>query len=310
MDSIKEYWWRVGLELRLRQHSGDAFQDLFGRIMQARHGDDYVRVRPFGQRGDKGCDGYLASCGRVYQCYGAVNGEGGKVAYLVGKMEEDFAKAHDALIDIMKEWRMVHNLVDGLPVEAVQALNAIQASHPSIPCGFVGLESIGTILFDLDEPNIEALIGPAATFADEQNFQAAELKGLVSAILQAVDDAPVPSLAEIKEVSAAKLAHNALPQHWAQFISAGWQNAHHVSAYFARHPDPLTGERVAQRFRERYAYLRAQGLKAPPIMAALYEMIVGKGIVPVERMIAAQALLAHLFESCDILEDASVAQAV
>ena len=308
MDSIKEYWWRVGLELQLRQHSGDAFQDLFGRIMQARYGDDYVRVRPFGQRGDKGCDGYLASCGRVYQCYGAVNGEGGKVAYLIGKMGEDFAKARDTLMDIMREWRMVHNLVGGLPVEAIQALSAIQAGRPSIPCAFVGLESIASILFELDEPEIEALIGPAATFADEQNFQAAELKSLVLAILQAVDDAPLPTLAEIKEVSAAKLDHNALPPHWAQFIASGWQTAHHVGAYFARHPDPLTGERVAQQFRERYAYLRAQGLQVQVIMVNLYEMIVGKGIVPVERMIAAQALLAHLFESCDILEVAPVAQ--
>jgi hypothetical protein len=100
MDSVKAYWWRVGLELKLRQSSGDAFQDFFGRVMQARHGDDYIRVRPFGRRGDKGCDGYLASSGRVYQCYGAVNGDEGKVDYLVSKMESDFAKA----LEHRKRW--------------------------------------------------------------------------------------------------------------------------------------------------------------------------------------------------------------
>jgi hypothetical protein len=126
MDSIKEYWWRIGLELKVRQLSGDAFQDFFGRIMQARYGDDYVRVRPYGQRGDKGCDGYLASSGRVYQCYGAVNGDGSKVDYLVDKMGVDFAKARDALKAIMKEWHMVHNLVDGLPIDAVETLRAIE----------------------------------------------------------------------------------------------------------------------------------------------------------------------------------------
>ena len=39
MDPKKAYWWAIGLELRMRQLSGDAFQDFFGRIMEARYGD-------------------------------------------------------------------------------------------------------------------------------------------------------------------------------------------------------------------------------------------------------------------------------
>ncbi len=77
------------------------------------HSDDFVRVRPFGQKGDKGCDGYLQSSGQLFACYGAVNGDKGKVDYLVSKMDEDFAKAKKNLSEIMKEWHMVHNLVDG-----------------------------------------------------------------------------------------------------------------------------------------------------------------------------------------------------
>jgi hypothetical protein len=309
MDPDKEYWLRVGLELRLRQSSGDAFQDFFGRLMEARYGQDYVRVRPFGRLGDKGCDGYLRSCGRVYQCYGAVNGEGGKVAYLLAKIKEDFAKARDALRAIMKEWCMVHNLVDGLPIEAVRLLEEIQTSN-SIPCGLVGLENMTVILFELDDNKIGALIGPMATLGEERNLQPNELRDLVRAILQAVDERPVPPMAEIKEVSVTKLAYNALPSHWAHFISAGWQNAHHVGEYFARHPDPLTGERVAQFFRDRYAYLRAQNLEPSVIIVTLFEMIVGKGRTSVPQIVAAQALIAHFFESCDILEDAPGVQSV
>lgn len=81
MNSNQAYWWRVGLELKLRQLSGTAFQDFFADLMLAAHGDSYVRVRPYGQLGDKGCDGYLASSGRVHACYGAINGDKGKVAY-------------------------------------------------------------------------------------------------------------------------------------------------------------------------------------------------------------------------------------
>lgn len=309
MDSVKAYWWRVGLELKLRQSSGDAFQDFFGRLMQARHGDDYVRVRPYGQRGDKGCDGYLASTGRVFQCYGAVNGDGSKVDYLINKMAEDFAKAKAHLSDVMKEWHLAHNLVDGLPIEAVQKLKSIETENPPVQCAFVAIEGMAATLLALDEAIIETFVGPAASSADEQNLQVSELRDLVASVLAAVGEA-APTLGEIKEVSATKLAHNALPQHWAQFIASGWQNAHHVSGYFDRHHDPLAGERIARQFRDRYAYLKSQSLGAAAIMAGLYEMIVGIGAVPVERTVAAQALLAHLFESCDILEDVPQAGAV
>lgn len=62
------------------------------------HGDDFVRVRPFGALGDKGCDGYLLSSGQLFACYGAVAGEPKQVSTLTKKMTDDFVKAHEKLI--------------------------------------------------------------------------------------------------------------------------------------------------------------------------------------------------------------------
>ena len=100
-----------------------------------------------------------------------------------------------------------------------------------------------------------------------------------------------------------KLEFNKLPNHWRYLISGGWQNAHIVAKYLDDHPDPLTGEKIAQVFRVRYEYLKAQGLASGAVMSGLYEMVTGIGIVPPERQVATQALLAFLFESCDIFED-------
>jgi hypothetical protein len=55
--------------------------------------------------------------------------------------------------------------------------------------------------------------------------------------------------------------------------------------------------------RVRYQYLRAQNLPPSAIMSSLYEMVTGVGSVTPARQVAAQALLAFLFESCDIFED-------
>jgi hypothetical protein len=121
MTSEQRYWWRIALELKLRKCSGDAFQNFFSDVMGKVHGSDFVRLRPFGRLGDKGCDGYLQSNGQVFQCYGALNGSFGRVTYLISKMGEDFSKALTAIPSIMKEWHMAHNLVDGLPIEAIDS---------------------------------------------------------------------------------------------------------------------------------------------------------------------------------------------
>jgi hypothetical protein len=266
------------------------------------HGDDFVRVRPFGSLGDKGCDGYLQSSGQVFQCYGALNGDGGKVAYLIGKMEEDFAKASKALPSILKEWHMVHNLVDGLPIEAVEKLEALRKANPAITFGFIGMDGFETRVFSLPEARIEDLVGPVATSTDAQDLQPAELRDLVAGVVAAADEV-VFDVTAIRPVPADKLDLNKLPSHWRSMIAGGWQNAHLVADYIAKHPDPMIGETIAQVFRVRYQYLKAQRLSAAAIMSALYEFVTGRMGGTPARQVAAQALLAHLFESCDIFED-------
>jgi hypothetical protein len=304
MTSEQRYWWRIALELKLRKCSGDEFQDFFSKVMEKAYGSDFIRVRAFGKLGDKGCDGYLQSTGKVFACYGAVNGDGGKVAYLVGKMGNDYAKAAKELPSVMKEWAMVHNLVDGLPSEAIVKLEQIQAIDPKCPCGFIGMEAFEKIVFSLPEGEIEALLGMVATAQDAQNFQTKELRDLISAVMSAADAAPI-DLTVIRPVPVDKLDYNQLPSHWRSMIAGGWQNAHFVQEYLERHPEPMTGERIALKFRERYQYLKSEGLEPGAMMSALYEGVTGIGAVTPGKQVAAQALLAHLFESCDIFETPS-----
>lgn len=300
-----EYWSKIALRLKLRQASGDSFQEFFSQIMQKKNGDDFVRVRPFGQKGDKGCDGYLISSGSLYQCYGALNGDKGKVDYLIGKMADDFATAKAKLSAIMKEWHMVHNLVDGLPVEAVEKLNELKTQNPKITFGFFGLESFEQLIGSLSPRSVEELLGPAATNQDSQELQLPALRDLVQEIVTATAKKNASDQEAIGPVPVDKLDANELPTHWRQLISGGWQNAHIVGDYFGRHPDPMTGETVAGMFKERYQYLKAQHLTPGTIMDGLYEFITGVGSVSPARQVAAQALLAYLFESCDIFENVS-----
>jgi len=299
-----EHLHKISLRLKLRQSSGDAFQEFFSVVMGKLHGEDFVRVRPFGRKGDKGCDGYLQSSGQLFACYGAVNGEKAKVDYLIGKMDEDFSKAKTHLPGIMKEWHMVHNLVDGLPVEALTKLEELKGANRNIKFGFVGLEGFETRIAMLDPAVIDELLGPRATNKDAQEMQLTELQALISGIIAGVDSAK-RFAGPIDPVPSDKLDANGLPHHWHQLIEQGWKNARFVADYFDRHHEPLTGERIALLFRERYMYLRAQSLSGESTMDSLYEFVTGPGSVAPARQVAGLALLAHLFESCDIFENLS-----
>lgn len=302
MTPEQRHWWRIALELKLRKCSGDGFQDFFSTVMVKAHGSDFVPLRAFGALGDKGCDGYLQSLGHVYQCYGALNGDSSKVSYLIGKMGEDFAKALAGVAHIMTGWHMVHNLVDGLPIEAVLKLNELKVANDKFGFGFIGIEGFEETIFALEIAKIEDLLGIVATSQDAQHLQASELRDLISHVAQAAEDVPV-DVTEVRPVPPDKLQFNKLPIHWRALIASGWQNTHLVEAYFETHHDPLIGKKIAHSLNARYQYLKSQSLSASMIMASLYEMVAGAGSITAARQVAAQALLAYLFESCEIFEE-------
>lgn len=299
------YWWKIALELKLRKCGGDAFQDFFSILMTKRYGSDFVRVRAYGVLGDKGCDGYLQSTGKVFQCYGALNGNSGKVKYLIEKMGTDYNTALTKILSIMREWHMVHNLVGGLPIEAVEELKKLKSINDSVQLGFMGLEAFEDILFALNDIDIEELLGAVAVSEDISNLQTSELRDLIRNVAVLADFTPV-ELKIIRPVPVQKLEFNELPGHWKSFIAGGWQNAHLVSTYIQNHHDPLVGEKIAQTFNGKYVYLKNQNILPGSIMSSLYEAIAGNGVVSIPRQVAAQSLLAYLFESCDIFEDQSL----
>lgn len=305
ISSEQRNWWRIALELRLRQSHGDAFQDFFSVVMGHLHGSDFVRVRAYGSLGDKGCDGYLQATGQLFQCYGALNGESKKVATLTKKIRDDFTTAKAKLGSIMKEWHMVLNLVDGVPVQAIETVEALKAANPGIKIGLISKEGLEERVFGLTAERIASLLGPTATPVEVKNLDVAVLRRLVDDL--ALSAAPPPDSVDLNLVPVGKLTHNGLPTHWQMFVRSGWANAPIVASYFARHPDPMKGDQVAALFTQKYQSLKGQNLMPGTIMTALLELVTGQGPVPPQNQVAAQALLTHFFESCDIFEREQVA---
>lgn len=296
--------WHLLLELKLRRMTGNAFQTFFADVMEARYGDDYVRVKPYGTLGDKGCDGYLSPSGAMFACYGAQNGAAGPVGKLIGKMEDDFAKAYGNFASIMNSWQFAHNIIEGLPVEAQLVKSKLEEAHPDIDFSFFGPPTFRQLFDELEKPTRDNFLGAAAQNRDYQLLQMAEVRTTVEAIMSAVQEPPV-STEDIVPVSPEKLEFNELSEASKYVLRSARVNEGYITSYFLDHHDPLRGEAVAKVFKDKYNDLKAHGLKPDQIFAELYEFVAGSGNVSVTRQVASHSLLSYLFDRCDIFENAA-----
>lgn len=307
MTTERLYGWQLALEVKLRRVSGVAFQDFFADVMTRAHGDDYVPTRPWGTTGDKGCDGYLASTGEVFACYGKVDDAAPTLSDVKTKMDADYKKACDHLSVAMKGWRFVHNMLDGTPTDVtVVKMAEMKAAHPHHTFGVMGRAGFEERILKMAEGDIIALIGPAASAEDTRNMRLELVAELIDATMAAVDKAPTFGGPDPSPVPAEKLDYNKLPNHWRHTIESQMANAKVVGEYLRLHPDPLRGPKAGELFRTRYASLRAQALPPGSIMGKLHQAVIGVGAYDNERVVAANALLTYLFDSCDIFEDKPV----
>lgn len=294
--------WHDTLELKLRKLQGEGFQGFFASLMEARHGDDYSRSGSGGRLGDKGCDGYLQSDRTVFACYGARNGESGSIRRLTNKMEEDFAKARELLNLPMENWCFTHNLIDGLPVDALEKLNELAAANPSVNVSHWGFPKIKEVASELPAGVRQRLIGPIAQNDDYLGLQAEEVKGAIDAIMSAIESTPMPS-ESTSPVAENKLEFNNLSGAYQRMVKSGRMNSPVVESYLLERPDPNDGDKIAKAFREKYDELKAQDISSNLIFHELYVFASGPGTTTVARQVAVGSILSYLFDRCDIFDN-------
>jgi adenylate kinase family enzyme len=126
-DPITDHHWRE-FEIRRLKGTGDSFQQLFEDIM-VRSRPGFTRVRPYGNIGDRKCDGLFRSDSIVFQVYSPDELEQAKVQK---KIDEDLAGAVEHWGDTLKEWVFVYNVKRGVPPDIPKTLQEKQKQYPDI----------------------------------------------------------------------------------------------------------------------------------------------------------------------------------
>ena len=295
MDELQRHFFQLKFRIAFLENQGQAFEDMFSRIMGHAFAGDFKAVRPYGSKGDLKCDGYRASDKTVYQCYAPKTT---KLDKLQAKIYEDFNGAVAHWGERMERWTFVHNDKDGLPADAVQQLIDLGKTNPSVSLGYMCYPEIFGITMKLAVPQLEDLFGLVPTQRTLAKLDFEALRPVVMQIQRMKPDENPPLAAP----KASKLKANDLSDDAAELLRQGRRRERLVEDFFKKFPDPDFGEEIAQGFRDRYQELKQQDCSADHIFMKLQQFAGGMNGTP-QHQAAVLAVMSYFFECCDIFED-------
>ncbi len=300
MDNFARAYYEQLFKVRFMEDRGTAFQDFFSDLMEKRYPGDFHRVTAWGSMGDLKNDGYLGSERRVFQCYAPHDGEAARTN---AKMESDFEGAVEHWRPQMDKWVFVNDSRLGVPAPVELKLLELSARHEGVEVEVWGFEELRQRAFELSDADLASLLGPVPSRLEVADPRYSELEPILAGI-----EAQIARPAErIEPVSVDKINANGLSEATRVLISAGMQGESRVGDYFRDHYDPQRGDEVAAAFAAEYRRLGTLNMAPDDVFTNLRVFAAGPTVLPPSREAAALALLAYLFQRCDIYENAPVA---
>lgn len=287
-------WYETKFSLEFRSLTGTEFQSLFTAVMQRRYPGDFQKVKPWGRQGDKKCDGYQPSLDRVFQVYAP---EQMVSTTAVSKINEDL---RGAIVEWkMAEWVFVHNQHRGLPPDVVKRLSFLNRCK-TLEVGHWGEIELLNEFLALQAGDQAAIVGAAPSPESMMRLELPDVIKVVASVAQ--QEAPVGE--PVLDVEAGKLEANALSSSVRDLLLLGSRKSKLIEKFFSQYHDPMLGDRIAAAFRVKYKELLEQGLMGDEIFYGLWRFAGVGRHESVSHENAVLALLAFLFEECEIFEPA------
>ncbi len=300
MDRIQQLNYEKDFRIAFLESKGDGFQRLFEKLMSKVHPNDFMACRPWGNIGDRKNDGYLPSERILYQSY-APNEL--TAAEAIRKINEDFDGAKEHWEEYFDEWTFVHNAPDGrLGPHVIEVLAKLGQDNPKIKIGHCGYEEMLAKFRQLSLEDLQSWFGPSLTMEANVNLGFCDL----AAVLTHISVTSVPATSEVKDVSRGKIEANLLSQAVADFLKIGMQKSPLVAQFFNNWKNPTYGEQIAEAFKSEYVRLRdsSRPLHPDEIFGRLEIWAGGTVNTTPAHKAAVLAVMAYLFDKCEIFEDA------
>lgn len=294
MDEIARSWYDLRFEIAFLKKKGNEFQNFFATIMEKVYPGDFIPVRPWGNTGDRKNDGYLKSQRTLFQVYAPNDMDQNQA---IKKINEDFLGALSHWPDHFDKWGFVHNATE-LPPHVLERFLELEQAHPPIQIENWGFARLHQEMRKLNHDDLILLFGhaPSSSSMREVGFQ--DLKIVLDFISQ---KQPV-SDPDLRPPPVDKIERNLLSDSVDTLLKAGMRRSDHVKRFLELYHDPLYGDRIVEAFKQQYALLKEKGLLPDEIFMELMRFAGGAQRGTPKHESSVLAILAYLFEACDIFE--------
>lgn len=158
MTTLDKKFLHIQFWNKVYEKNASEFQRFFEDVMQSAF-PDFQKIRPYGNKGDKGNDGYRPSKGIYFQVYAPIN-PNEKEAQAAKKLKDDFdtLKANwDKIASIKKYYFVFNDKGAGVSIEIERALSELKTKDKKIKFAKFTPKDLEEIFFGLKEDQILAL---------------------------------------------------------------------------------------------------------------------------------------------------------
>ncbi|MFW6046602.1 MAG: ABC-three component system protein [Candidatus Woesearchaeota archaeon] len=297
---------RIKFKNKVLSSSGQAFEDLFVRIMQMSD-ENFRPVATHGKEGDKKNDGFNKEMGRYYQVY-APDEPTGKESMSKKKLKETIDGLFDYWQNIspIKEFYWVFNdkFKTGVYPSIEKELSEIERKYNIKAEPFLSSD-LEDIFLSLPDDEIRDILG--GFLPDYTQIENVDLSILGEVIDFLVNVQSNPSdITFPDEVNFEnKIRFNGLSKSYGKILNTAFHQDHIINEYF-RYNSRFAKEEIKEVFKKIYS----EGLEEIPEDIdnkpdLVFEYILEEASPRKENAIiqAVYVLMAHYFESCDIYKE-------
>ena len=155
MKSLDKHYLSLQFRNKIHSKNGTEFQSFFESIAEKAF-SGFRKIRPLGNKGDAGNDGYLKDFGVYYQVYAPITPKVNETT-AAEKLEDDFQKLKEGWDEIskIKEYNFVFNDKYGGSVQPLGAMTTkLKSENPSIDFKLCLANDLENCFFSLSESDI------------------------------------------------------------------------------------------------------------------------------------------------------------
>ncbi|MPW07007.1 hypothetical protein GCT19_15320 [Paraburkholderia sp. CNPSo 3155] len=314
MTNERKHLARTLFQLKVLKAEGFAFEQLFGQVMEYSR-PEFLKIKPYGNQGDRGNDGYEKALGRYFQVFAPESPTTSKSA-AIAKVAEDF---EDKLLPywgtfcVPREYIFVFNdKYHGTNFNIEETLAGIKTKHNLEACDVFLSKHLEQEFICLPEDQICMIVGGLPTWDSMEGLDYTVL----GEVIRHIQDCPPENAPTGKKIAPdfdEKIEFNELAE-YGPWLRVKQRETWQIDDYLSRNSDftkQALRDFLAGYYAESLAAVQSDQSGAGVTLGDLRFAFVLNRIAPQSnnaaadrlRRDAALVLMAKYFEACDIFEE-------